>query len=69
MLCAWHECGRAFEPTNHRQQFCCPSCRIARGVWKSRRGAPLVDLLLAGDAAGLVAEKKKIQKEIDDALT
>lgn len=66
--CAWHECGRLFEPiAPRRQHFCSHTCRKARGAWKARRGGPLVDMLLTNDAAGLVAAKRRIQKEIDDA--
>jgi len=67
--CAWHECGRAFEPADPRQDFCCPDCRKARGAWKARRGGPLVDMLLSGDVEALMEAKRKIKKEIEDADT
>lgn len=65
--CAWHECGRRFTPQDLREKFCCPQCRIKRAAWKAKRGGPLVDMLLANDYGALVAAKKKIRKEIDDA--
>jgi hypothetical protein len=65
--CAWHECNRPFTPTDPKQQFCGPACRISRGAWKARRGGPLVDLLLAGNLTGLHDAKKNIEKEIEDA--
>lgn len=66
--CAWHECGRGFDPGDTRRNFCCPACQRARGSWKERRGAPLVDLLLTGDAMALIEAKRKITKEIADAV-
>ena len=67
--CAWHECGRAFEPADPRQKFCCDACGRARGAWKSRRGGPLVDMLLNGDTEALAKAKRRIEKEISDATT
>lgn len=67
--CMWHECGKAFEPTDPRQEFCGPKCRKARGAWKARRGGPLVDMLLANDADGLMKAKRKIHKEIKNAAS
>jgi len=66
--CAWHECNAVFIPQDRRQKFCGPECSKARGAWKARRGGPLVDMLLADDAAGLTIAKRKIQKEIADGL-
>jgi hypothetical protein len=65
--CAWHECGRAFEPADPRERFCCPKCQKTRGAWKARRGGPLVDALLNGDFAALMEAKRKIKEEIDNA--
>lgn len=65
--CAWHECNREFEPTDPKQKFCCPECRIARSSWTAYRGGQLVNLLLAGDAAGLLQHKRKLEREIEDA--
>lgn len=65
--CAWHECGRMFVPGHPREKFCSHACQRARGAWKARRGGPLVDPLLNDDAATLLAARRKIQKEIDDA--
>lgn len=67
--CAWHECGRAFEPADPRQEFCCPECRKARGAWKARRGGPLVDMLLEGNVDALMEAKRKIYWEIRNAVT
>jgi hypothetical protein len=69
MNCAWHECDQVFEPTDPRQEFCCPVCRKARGAWKARRGGPLVDMLLTNNFTGLIEAKARIQKEIADADT
>lgn len=67
--CAWHECNREFEPTDFRQEFCAPECRKARGAWKARRGGPLVDMLLNGNADALMEQRLRIKKEIEDATT
>lgn len=64
--CLWHECGALFVPEDHRQGFCTPACRKARGSWKAKRGGPLVDMLLRGDATGLIAAKTKLQAEIKE---
>lgn len=66
--CAWHECGRQFEPDDPRQKFCSTKCQRARASWKERRGAPLVDMLLNNDSAGLIAARDQIRKEIEDAM-
>jgi hypothetical protein len=66
--CAWHECGKAFEPSDPRQEFCCVACRKDRGAWKARRGGPLVDMLLSGDVTALMETKAKIKQEIENAV-
>jgi len=63
-LCGWHECGQLFHVKHAHQQYCGPKCRIARNVWKARRGAPLVDQLLAKDWQGLHYARFKIIAEI-----
>lgn len=68
-ICAWHECRRPFEPEDPRQTYCSPACQKARGAWKARRGAPLVDMLLAGDGRGLIAAKRRLEEEIKDAAS
>jgi hypothetical protein len=52
--CRWHGCRKGqhrtralFEPRRRTQDFCSEECRRARAAWKERRGAVLVDLLLA----------------------
>ena len=64
--CLWHECGALFVPSDHRQEFCTPSCRKKRGAWKAKRGGPLVDMLLRGEVEGLMAAKTKLQSEIKE---
>jgi hypothetical protein len=56
----------AFVPTDHRQGFCCIRCQRKRAGWKSYRGAPLVDLLLTGDAEGLAKACTKMKLEIQE---
>ena len=67
--CAWFKCGIEFEPHHTHQDYCTPECRLAKQSWKARRGGPLVGLLLAGDAEGLMRKKREMQKEIADATT
>lgn len=62
--CLWHECGETFSPNSPAQLFCCTEHRIARGMWKQRRGSPLVDLLIAGDWDKLAEHRETILKEI-----
>jgi hypothetical protein len=64
--CRWHQCNKPFEATDGRQEFCCPACRKARGHWKAVKGAPLVDMLLSGDFAGLDAIRITLTKEIEN---
>lgn len=54
--CKWHGCRKGqhrtralFTPRRRTQEFCSDECRRARGAWKERRGAVLVDLLLADE--------------------
>ena len=64
--CAWHKCEKSFEPEHALTRFCSKSCQKKRAAWKCVRGGTLVDLLLKGDAKGLMAAKQKLEKEIED---
>jgi hypothetical protein len=64
--CAWHKCARVFEPEHVLTRFCSKECQQHRAGWKCVRGGTLVDLLLSGDAKGLMAAKQKLEKEIED---
>lgn len=64
MECKWHECRKEFAPDHPRQKFCCLKCQRARGSWKERRGAVLVDMLIEMDAVGLASERKKLLTEV-----
>ena len=64
--CLWHECSKTFEPHDARQKFCGPACQTARKTWTMRRGPQLVNILLRGNAAELVAAKVKLETEIKE---
>lgn len=64
--CKWHLCGATFTPTRSDQDFCCTHHRKKRAVWKQMRGAPLVDLLIAGEFGKINEHRNQIQKEISN---
>jgi hypothetical protein len=64
--CLWHKCAKSFQPEHVLTRFCSKECQKNRANWKSVRGSTLVDLLLSGDANGLMLAKRKIEKEIQE---
>jgi hypothetical protein len=64
--CLWHKCAKSFEPEHALTRFCSHECQKRRAGWKSVRGSTLVDLLLSGNAKGLMAARQKLENEIEE---
>ena len=62
--CKWHECNRTFLPRHHLQYHCSAQCQKDRANWKMKRGAPLVEALLAGDAEAMARQREEIISEV-----
>lgn len=65
-ICKWHLCSIKFQPTAPRQEFCTRTCRRKRAAWKAVRGGPLVDMVIAGDVAGIMAVKARLILEVNN---
>jgi len=46
LICRWHKCGHKFTPSDGRQLYCGPKCRVKRLEWAKTRGARIVNRLL-----------------------
>lgn len=59
-------CGASFDTTDYRRKFCSTLCRKRRTGWLSRRGSPLVDMLINGDSDGLTDARERLKAEVEN---
>ena len=68
LKCAWHKCGKEFEPTQKSQTFCRPECRHAHNNWRKMHGhilAPRIEDKLQRLANG---QQKPVDQMLNEIL-